>query len=157
MSVAAALIPGIIGALFVLQTGLNRRIAGHIGYPGATFLNALMSFLFSGAIMLLIMCFRRSPLVSAEFLISKTPGISGISNWFLVPGLLSVLIVFGGQWSVARWGAIHTFTLFISAQLITSIVWDSIIEQQVISIWRLVGMAITLVGAVIATHSKFMS
>ena len=49
--------------------------------------------------------------------------------WYFIPGLCGFLIVFGIPYGIIRIGALLTITLMICTQIITSIFWDTFVEQ----------------------------
>ncbi len=143
----AFLVPALLGALVVIQAGLNRRIAAHWGLPTAVVLNALV--LTVGAFALLI-----------YFRLRADGGLNEIrfdaklfAPWFLLPGLIGVGLVFGGPWSIAHLGAVTTFVLLISSQLLMSIIWDMKVENLDISNGRWLGIALAWLGALLVCRS----
>ena len=73
--------------------------------------------------------------------------------WYLIPGLLGCILVFGGPWAISRWGAVHTFILIISAQLLASLFWDMYIETIPVSTLRIVGIMLAWLGAILVCNS----
>jgi transporter family-2 protein len=137
------LAPAILGVLVVLQAGVNRKLASQWGLTSAVLLNALVLFIL--AALLFILC-----LWKPEFFPKNLRSSIDFKNfrlWFLLPGLMGFCLVIGGPFAVARWGAVQTFILVISAQLITSLIWDFQVEGLGISYMRLLGIALAWSGA----------
>lgn len=130
-------LPALLGVVVVLQAGLNKKISAVWGISGAVLLNALV-FLVIAAV--------------AYFFVPNLKGNIELKNfnwWYLVPGALGCILVFGGPMAIMRWGAVHTFILIISAQLLASLVWDSQIEGMPVSTMRIAGIALAWIGAVL--------
>lgn len=130
MRTLSFLLPSVLGVLVVLQAGVNRSEALRIGFSSAILINACIT----GIIALLFYFFSEKPV---------DPG--GFSWWFLLPGIFGFCIIWGGAFSVARWGAQHTFILIVSMQLVTSTLWDYFVQKTPPSPAKLLG--IVLVGA----------
>ena len=130
-------LPALLGVVVVLQAGLNKKISAIWGISGAVLLNALV-FLVIATV--------------AYFFVPNLKGnieLKNFSWWYLVPGTLGCILVFGGPMAIMRWGAVHTFILIISAQLLASLVWDSQVEGMPISTMRIAGIALAWIGAVL--------
>lgn len=140
-------IPAILGALSVLQAGLNKKIAQAWGLPAAVWFNSLILLIASSLLLCIVWL---SKIESLQFQFRQ----ESFNWWFLLPGLLGLALVFGGPYSMQKWGAVHTFILFISAQLLTSVLWDLKIENANITPMRYLGLAITWLGAIITVWKK---
>lgn len=128
-------LPLFLGALIVLQAGINRTEAGRIGFSSAILMNA--------SVMLVV--------ALGYFFASKSNlPANEIRWWFLLPGIFGFLIVLGGAFSVSRWGAQHTFILIVSAQLVMSIVWDYYVQKIPPTGAKLFGILLIWAGIFIA-------
>ena len=130
-------LPALLGVVVVLQAGLNKKISALWGISGAVLLNALVFLVIA---------------VVAYFFVPNLKGNIELKNfnwWYLVPGTLGCVLVFGGPLAIMRWGAVHTFILIISAQLLASLVWDSQVEDLPVSTMRIAGIALAWIGAVL--------
>lgn len=136
MNTVISFLPALLGVVVVLQAGLNRKISGQWGLPSAVFLNALVFAVIAGTVLL----FQNG---------KSTFDLKSFSWWYLVPGALGCILVFGGPWAIAKWGAVHTFILIISAQLLASLIWDVKIESIPVSNLRIAGIALAWIGAVL--------
>jgi uncharacterized membrane protein YdcZ (DUF606 family) len=143
----AFLVPAVLGVLAVIQAGLNRRVAAQWGLPTAVVLNGLV--LTIGAVCLVL-----------YFVVRPESGLNEIrfevklfAPWFLLPGLIGLGLVFGGPWSIAHLGAVTTFILLISSQLLMSVIWDLKVENLEISNGRWLGIALAWLGALLVCRS----
>ena len=142
--------PALLGILIVIQAGINRKIAGHWGLPAAVLLNGVVLTLFAAALFG-VAVYRPQALPGG---MSLTLAEKSFPLWFLIPGFIGFLLVFGGPWFIARFGAVHTFVLIVSAQLLMSLIWDWQVEKIEISKERLLGLAITWLGVFLATRGQ---
>lgn len=143
MKILSFLIPSMLGLFAVLQAGLNRKIAQNINLTTAVFLNSLLVFVFSVAIMLYV---RQS----ANEVDSWSFDVSKLNWWVLIPALMGISFVIGVPFAIREWGATHTFIILVSAQLVASLLWDWQIEQQAIAWPRIAGCVLAWVGVFLA-------
>jgi len=130
----------ILGFISVLQAGLNRKIASHLGVSSATLMNSIVLFLVSLA--LYIAC-----RVAAQEGTSASPTLSSIPAWYYIPGILGFFLVSGIPYVISKMGALQTLTPLISSQLIASLLWDLTVEGKQPSLLRMAGAAITCIGS----------
>ncbi|MCM2279371.1 MAG: DMT family transporter [Oligoflexia bacterium] len=150
MAFVLSFVPALLGVLIVLQAGLNRKIAAQWGLAGATLLNATV--LVAAAALFFAFALWRDQALSPAFRVQGD--WKAFSLWFVLPGLIGFSLVLGGPWSIARWGAAHTFTFLISAQLAASLLWDWKVEQLPISRERLIGVFLAWAGVLLATRGR---
>lgn len=139
MNGTAILFPIILGLFTVLQGGLNRRIIPTLGLGGAAILNATIL-----TIVAYILVFSHA--------LPFQPRWNEFKIWYLLPGLLGLGLVTGIPFAIARWGAAPTFLWVIASQIVCSVFWDTVMEGQELSIKRLAGGGIALLGSWIATR-----
>jgi len=133
------LIPFIVGFCAVIQAGLNRKIAASWGLSWTIVLNT--SILLAVGFLCLSMGLWSGKAASSTFRL-----------WYLIPGLAGFAIVAGLPLSVGKIGALSTFLILISAQIIFSALWDKGFEGIALSWTRALGATLVLVGAWIATR-----
>lgn len=134
--------PAILGFVVVLQAGLNKKIAAQWGLSTAVLLNAVVFAILAFAVYALGLWKTEAAVSTRSF-----------SWWYLIPGALGCVLVFGGPWAITKWGALHTFILVISAQLLASLLWDMYVEDIPVTTLRLAGVGITWVGALLVCNS----
>ncbi len=141
--------PALLGIVVVLQAGLNKKIAANWGLTTAVLLNAIVFAVL--AVVLYSLNVWKSDLFPENM--KAVFNYKTFSWWYLVPGVLGCVLVFGGPWAVSRWGAVQTFILIISAQLVASLLWDIYIESIPVSTLRAAGIVLAWAGAIIVCNS----
>jgi transporter family-2 protein len=144
-----SLVPLLCGLAVVAQAGLNRRFAGQWGLLSAVLMNMVVATVATFAVYVVA---RSVPGFWPE---AAAPGGSsrffdGFTVWHLLPGLCGVLIVVGMPWAMGRLGAVQSALLLMAAQLLTSLVWDAMVEGRPATLARVVGSALAFAGAAIA-------
>jgi len=129
------ILPFSMGAVVVLQAGINRKIIVHWGLGGATLLNATILFSLS--------------LIIALSGVAKF-SLGEFRYWYIFPGILGLCLVMGLPSCVARWGAAHTFILVITTQIILSIAWDVFAEGIAFSWKKALGGVLVAIGSWVA-------
>ncbi len=145
MNTWISFLPAILGVVVVLQAGLNKKISANWGITSAVLLNAIVFFVI--AAVFFAVALWRGDLFSANM--KPSVDLKTFSLWYLIPGALGCVLVFGGPMAIMRWGAVHTFILIISAQLLASLIWDWKIEALPVSPMRIAGISLAWIGAVL--------
>ncbi|WIG92856.1 DMT family transporter [Myxococcus sp. SDU36] len=140
------LVPMLCGLAVVAQAGLNRRFAGQWGLMSAVLLNMVVATAATFAVYLAV---RAVPGLWPEAAAGQGR-LSGFSPWHLVPGLCGVIIVLGMPWAMSRLGAVQSALLLMAAQLLTSLVWDAMVEGRPATLPRVLGSSLAFMGAAIA-------
>ena len=141
-------LPVITGISIVLQGGLNRASASHIGLLSAVLLNAVLFMVLAGVLWTLARM-GALPLVGE---MGAGP-FKDMSLWQLWPGVFGFLIVLLTPWAIMHLGAGLTFALIIATQLIVSLIWDSLQTQAWPSATSWLGVVLVLSGAVLLLRS----
>lgn len=135
------------GAFGVWQAGLNKVVADSLGFTASLLFNGFFFLVFN--LIFFFVVYVRPKAFPSEFSIQLA--FQDFRWWWIVPGLMGFALVMGLAVSVGRIGAVQTFVISIAAQIFASIAWDMFTGEVELSKWRLVGAAVTLVGAVIST------
>ena len=141
-------VPFVLGVMAVLQATLNRGIAQHAGLAAATALNMVVAA--ACAFGFALFCAQRG---EANGILRWTVDRSAFQLWWLLPGVVGFLIVLGLPWSVQRIGALSTFVALVSAQMVTSALWDHFAGGIPLSPTRIAGALCALVGVVLLSRS----
>lgn len=135
------------GVFGVLQAGMNKNIADYWGFPASLLLNGFLFLIFNLVFFLLV---KLSPNNFPESFIYNGH-FSQFKWWWLIPGLMGFTLVMGLALSIAKIGAVQTFVISIVAQVAASFAWDIFYEGKEMTLLRVVGALIALLGAVLAT------
>ena len=139
------LVPMLCGLAVVAQAGLNRRFAGQWGLMSAVLVNMVVATVVTFAVYLTV---RAVPGLWPEA--ASQGRLSGFTPWHLLPGLCGVVIVLGMPWAMSRLGAVQSALLLMAAQLLTSLVWDAMVEGRPATFPRVLGSGLAFTGAAIA-------
>jgi transporter family-2 protein len=144
------LIPGFLGVAAVLQGGLNRQIAARVGLPNTVLLSATMLLLASLALWVVA---YRMPAALPWYLQLK--GHRGLfAAWWVVPGLLGLALVLGIPFAIERVGAFPVFLGVLAGQLLTSLVWDALLEGRPLTPMKVCGALLALAGAALVGRGE---
>ncbi len=134
------------GLAVVAQAGLNRRFAGQWGLMSAVLVNMVVATAATFAVYLAV---RAMPGLWPEA--AEGQGrLGGFTPWHLLPGLCGVVIVLGMPLAMSRLGAVQSVLLLMAAQLITSLLWDALVEGRPATLPRVLGSGVAFAGAAIA-------
>jgi bacterial/archaeal transporter family-2 protein len=149
MSTATIAIPLllVVGGLLAVQAAANVQLATAMGNPMAAStlqLAIATTVLLLGAI--------------AVGTIGALHLVPGVTPWHLVGGLASALYITAGIMLFPRLGAVVTVGLFITGQMIASLVIDGAgllgVETKHLSVVTFVGLAAVLVGAFVIVRAQ---
>lgn len=138
-----SLLPALLGVAAVLQGGLNRQVAGHWGLAAAALFNTIV--LLSATLALLTLCRFRPELLPPFF--SLKGAWTEIRWWWIFPGLCGFALVAGIPWTISRIGAFPVFLGLLGGQLVMSLAWDAFVEHHPVTLIRIVGAGLALLGA----------
>jgi uncharacterized membrane protein YdcZ (DUF606 family) len=147
--VLAILLSMMAGAFGVWQAGLNKVVADSLGFTASLLLNGVF-FLICNFVFFLYV-YAKPSTVPAEFTIQWA--FHDFKWWWLIPGFMGFALVMGLAVSVGRIGAVQTIVFSIAAQVLASMAWDYYVSDVQVTKLRMLGAAITLVGAVLSTLS----
>ncbi|MCP3063840.1 DMT family transporter [Myxococcus sp. K38C18041901] len=141
-----SLVPLLCGLAVVAQGGLNKRFAGQWGLLSAVLMNMVVATVATFAVYAVA---RTVPGLWPEAGAAEGR-FSGFTPWHLLPGLCGVVIVVGMPWAIGRLGAVQSVLLLMAAQLVTSLIWDAMVEGRPATTARVLGSAVAFAGAAIA-------
>ncbi len=147
---AFLIVPVVVGIAAVVQSGLNRQIGQRWGLAGSVALTSAV--LFAAAVLLLAVS-RWAPSRLPGFF-NAPPGEKSFELWFLIPGLLGLVIVAGFPWAIHRAGATLTFVVAIAVQMMVSLAWDIAVEGQPFSWVKAAGAVLAIAGAGVTTLGR---
>jgi len=140
----ALLVPIVLGVLTVLQATFNRHIARVWGLPPAAMLNTLVALILCSAFVAYGV-WRGAE--SGASRVTFDPGL--MRAWWLLPGCFGCALVVGLPWAVARLGALPVFVGLVGAQVVTSALWDRLVDGAPLSGPRLAGALLAVASVVL--------
>jgi transporter family-2 protein len=137
----------LIGAAAVLQGALNRKVAAAWGLSAAIALNTLVLL----PCTLALLGLARAGVLSSELFRPRAEAFAHPRVWYVLPGLLGMLIITALPLAIARVGAMQVFVTVVAGQMVASLVWDRVAEGIAPSPLRIAGLALVTVGAYLAS------
>lgn len=144
------LLPLLIGSFGILQGALNRQIATTIGVTQAALLTNIGSVIISIFFYFFVKSFSS---LFPEFYQLKAP-ITTYKWWYVFPAILGFLIIAGIPFAIAKLGAVKVTVGLIAAQMVTSIVWDIIVEDISLNLMKVIGIFFAFLSVTFITISK---
>lgn len=143
MKVAWLIVAFVCGALLPLQAGLNARLGRSIGSPiYASMFSFIVGALTVGSFVLF----------SRESVTWHGLKSASILSW-LGGGVIGAFFITASMLALPRIGMALTFGLIVAGQVIVSVLLDHfailVVQQHSINLWRLVGIALIMLGVVI--------
>ncbi len=134
-----------LGAVAVLQGGLNRQITKDWGLATAIFLN-------SALLLLITFCFALVCHFYPQFFPDSFPPKFGSSSWrwwFVLPALCGFTLIAGIPFAIPKLGAAGVFLCIMLGQVTFSMIWDLKVEQIPLEPKRLIGISLAALGLII--------
>ncbi len=144
------LLPLIIGCCGILQGAFNRQIAAHIGVSQATLITNIGTFIIAIGFYFLVKSFSS---IFPDFFHIKAP-LTTYKWWYILPPILGFIIIAGIPFAIAKLGAVKVTVGLIAAQMITSIIWDILVEGINFNIMKFIGIIFAFLSVTFITLSK---
>jgi transporter family-2 protein len=144
------LLPLFIGCFGILQGAINRQIATTIGVTQATLITNIGSVIICIAFYFFVKSFSY---LFPDFFQMKAP-ITNYKWWYIFPPILGFLIIAGIPFAIAKLGAVKVTVGLIAAQMVTSIVWDMMVEDISLNIMKVIGIFFAFLSVTFITLSK---
>ena len=141
------LIPLILGAIGILQGGLNRQISSHIGIAQATLISNAVTVIICIAFFLIV---KNYPSLFPEIFHLKAP-LSTYKWWYIFPAIFGFLIVAGLPYAISEIGAVKVTILLVVAQMIISVFWDLFVEGIPFSLTKFIGLLMAFASVILIT------
>ena len=150
MSSWTILLPVFIGCIGILQGALNSQIAATVGVAHATLLTNVGTV----AICIAFYAFVKNyPQFFPEFFQVKMP-LSTFKWWYIFPPLFGFTIIAGMPFAITQLGAVKVTVGLIAAQMITSVVWDIMVQGIAIDMMKFIGIIFAFLSVTFITFSK---
>lgn len=144
-------LPAILGGLGVLQSTLNKTIAGSHGLSTAAMINGIVVAICG--VLLFVVSYNFPALFADIIPFNSQKGFS-FRWWYLLPGMIGITLVFVTPLIMIEVGALPVFLGFIAGQIIVSIAWDAYFENIPLNSIRIFGALLTFVGAMLVIWKK---
>jgi uncharacterized membrane protein YdcZ (DUF606 family) len=145
----ALLIPFLIGAFSVWQNTYNRRIAGDMGLPLALVVNNVILLALGLLLYFLVRLYGENSLPE---IFQQKGGLAAFTWKCFLPGIFGFFIIAAAPVAIAKVGASRVFIGIIAAQIVFSLLWDSVAESVPVTPLRMLGAFLALAGAFLATR-----
>lgn len=147
MIYAVAIFVGITSAL---QSTLNRHIADSWGLISTLIITCLSML---ASISVLYVLVRMFPDSFPDFFKDKAAW-TNFKLWYVIPGVLGIVIVLGFPFTISKIGATSVFLLAIVGQITMSVLWDIFVEKMPMNHYRIIAVALCAMGAYLSTKSS---
>lgn len=142
-------LPLFIGTIIVLQSGINREMAIHLGLA--------QTILFSSIVALVITVgwffwVKLYPSFSPDFFHLK--GSFAFRWWYLFPGIFGFLIIVLAPFSFFKIGALETVIGIMFAQILVGLLWDVYVEGATVNLYRILAIVFSGVSLVFVALAK---
>lgn len=141
------LAPIAIGFMSVLQISLNKQLGQRYGLASALMINAVMIMVAAGALFLAVIYF---PSRFGGFIAGSNTAFS-LKWWHFIPGIFGFAVIAGLPYCMNQIGALAVFIIFVTAQVIASMLWDNLVDGMPLTISKIAGAAIALVGVILVS------
>lgn len=150
MSNWTILLPLLLGCIGILQGALNGQISNTIGVTQATLITNL------GTVVICLFFYfwvKAYAHLVPEFFQIKAP-LTTYKWWFIFPPLFGFLIIAGMPYAIAKLGAVKVTVGLIAAQMITSVLWDIMVEDISLNAMKFIGIIFAFLSVTFITLSK---
>ncbi len=139
------------GVAGVLQNGLNKKLSKVTGLAVALHVSNLM-VLVGGIVVLTILAASSQSEVASALKLKLE--IKSWKWWIIIPGLCGLFFITIAPIAIMKLGALKVFVAIVFGQVLASAAWDFWIEKTPVDKWRVIGCALTLLGAYSISLSK---
>ena len=144
------LLPLLLGSIGILQGTINTQIAHSIGVAHASLITNLGTVIICVVFYFTVKSY--SHLVPPIFQI-RAP-ITTYKWWYIFPPLFGFLIIAGMPFAISKLGAVKVTVGLIAAQMITSVLWDLVVEDISLNWMKFIGVIFAFLSVTFITFSK---
>lgn len=144
------LLPLFIGCFGILQGALNRQISTTIGVTQAALITNIGTVIICICFYFFVKAFSN---IIPEFFQIKAP-ITTYKWWYIFPPIFGFLIIAGIPFAIAKLGAVKVTVGLIAAQMVTSIVWDMMVEDISLNLMKFIGIFFAFLSVTFITLAK---
>ena len=124
------------GAFTTIESGINSQLGKYVT-PGIATLQSLMV----GMLFVLLINITRGN-------ISNYPKVFTVSPILMIGGIFGALIIYISSKVIPELGISNTVILVLSGQMVSSLVIDALINHAEVSLKKMMGMILFLIGAI---------
>lgn len=144
------LLPLFIGCFGILQGTINRQVAASIGVTQAALITNIGTVIICIGFYLFVKNFAH---LFPDFFQVKAP-ITTYKWWYILPPIFGFIIIAGIPFAIAKLGAVKVTVGLIAAQMVTSIVWDMLVEDINLNLMKVIGIFFAFLSVTFITLAK---
>jgi transporter family-2 protein len=144
------LLPLLIGCFGILQGTINRQVATTIGMAQAALITNVGTVIICIGFYFFTKYFAH---LFPDLFHIKAP-ITTYKWWYILPPIFGFLIVAGIPFAIDKLGAVKVTVGLIAAQMVTSILWDIMVEGISLNIMKIIGIIFAFLSVTFITLSK---
>jgi transporter family-2 protein len=143
-------LPLAIGFCGIMQGAMNRLVSNYIGVTQATLITNIGCVLVSLVFYYIVRAYSS---LFPYFYQIKAP-LTSYKWWFIFPPLFGFFIIAGIPFAIAKLGAVKVTVGLIAAQMITSVVWDLVVEDISLNAMKVVGILFAFLSVTFISMGK---
>ena len=141
------LLPLLLGAIGIIQGGLNRSMSSQIGLSWMLIIGNLVTLLICIALFFIV---KASPSLFPDFI--KVKALTW-KWWYFIPGVFGFIFLAGLPLAIYKIGAVKAVVGMIAAQMVTSVLWDIYVEGISLNMNKGIGILFAIASVVLITLS----
>lgn len=150
MSNWTILLPILLGCVGILQGAVNGQISNTIGVAQTTLITNIGTVAICLVFYFMVKSYAH---LFPEYFQIKAP-LATYKWWYIFPPLFGFLIIAGMPFAIAKLGAVKVTVGLIAAQMITSVVWDMMVQDIGLNLMKVIGIVFAFLSVTFITLSK---
>ncbi len=143
------LIPIAVGVSGILQGGFNRNMSAPLGLAHSLLLGNILVLIYS---VIFYFAVTKAPESFPEFFRVKAP-LATFKWWYVIPSICGFIIISGIPIGISKIGAVKVTVLIVVAQMITSILWDLLVDKVPMNAMKSLGLVFSLIAVACTLYS----
>ncbi len=143
-------LPLLIGCFGILQGTTNRLVSNYVGVSQAALLTNVGSVIICLFFYFFVKAYSQ---YFPEFFQVKAPLLT-YKWWFVFPPIFGFIIIAGIPYAIAKLGAVKVTVGLIAAQMITSVIWDLVVEDITLNLMKVIGILFAFLSVTFITLGK---
>lgn len=143
------LIPIAVGISGILQGGFNRNMSEPLGLAHSLLIGNILVLIYS-----LVFYFGvvKYPEFFPEFFKVRAP-LSTFKWWYIIPSICGFVIISGIPIGISKIGAVKVTVLIVVAQMMTSIIWDLMVDKVPMNTMKSLGLLFSIIAVACTLYS----